>query len=114
VIAIPSIIWRLARDPALSGRDMQIWVISILHLDLVDYRPLPLTRIVEEYNAGRTPLMVEGEGQRPPDAVSPSSVCRSLRRLSTRGYLERADHRGANRESLYRLPLRHIYPRQMA
>jgi hypothetical protein len=113
IIPMPQIIVELARDRDLNGRDLQVWVISTSHLDFVDFRPLPIRQIVQEYNDRRPMALVSvADGIRPPDAVSRSAVSRALVRLVGRGYLERAEHRGAYHVALYRLPLARVYPRR--
>ncbi len=112
MIAMPPIIDQIARDRALNGRDMQVWVICVSLLHFIDFRALPLSRIVHEYNTTRPPVRADASYDTSFDSVSRSSICRSLHRLVAEGYLERAEVRAAHNAGLYRLPLARVYPRR--
>jgi DNA-binding transcriptional ArsR family regulator len=100
MVSMPPIIEELARDYELGGRDMQIWIVAVPHLDLVEFRELSLDDIAKEFGADDSI-----------EAVSRPTISRSLLRLVERGYLELHETRGERRVRRFRIPLRRIYPR---
>jgi hypothetical protein len=97
MIPMPPIIVELARDRELAGRDMQIWIVAVPRLEFVDFRPLSLKDIAQEFASD----------------VSLPSIHRALLRLVERGYLERADARSSRHVHRYRIPLARVYPRRL-